>query len=278
MTAHSNVVPMPNEPTFSVDTVTPEVAETWLGKNNRNRNIRPGTVRAYARDMEAGNWHLNGETVKFAPDGTLLDGQHRLHAVIASGATVQFLVARGVRPEAMRTIDMGLRRKYADHLKIDGGLNNASTLAALIRRAVMWEEGQRLNTGAIQPTPAEMDEFLDQYPEIEHSAEVARKLASRNLLPASVIGIAHWLFSDLDAEAATWFINRIVDEDVPRNHPARVLNRRIVSMRIAGGRVNESEALALTIRAWNAFRAGETPGKFQMPRGGLTNANFPEPK
>lgn len=277
MTAQ-NIVPMKDrEPSFSVVTVTPETAERWLGKNLQNRNIRPSAVRGYARDMKSGNWHLNGETVKFAPNGTLLDGQHRLHAVIAAGVSVQFLVARGVNPEAMRTVDMGLRRKYADHLKING-ISNQATLASLIRRAVMWEEGYRLNTGAIQPTAAEMDEFLAEYPEIEHSAEVARKLASRNLLPASVIGLAHWLFSAIDPDLATWFVNRIVDEDVPRDHPARVLNRRIVSMRIAGGRVNESEALALTIRAWNAFRAGETPERFQMPRGGLTNRSFPEPK
>ncbi len=277
MTA-SNVLPMNDRaPSFSVVAVSPETAERWLGKNLHNRNIRPSAVSGYARDMGAGHWHLNGETIKFAADGSLLDGQHRLHAVITSGATVQFLVARGVSPEAMRTVDMGLRRKYADHLKIKG-IGNQSVLASLIRRAVMWEQGYRLNTGAIQPTSAEMDDYLAEYPEIEHSAEVASKLSSRNLLPASVIGLAHWLFSGIDPDLATWFVNRIVDEDVPRDHPARVLNRRIVSMRIAGGRVNESEALALTIRAWNAFRAGESPERFQMPRGGLTNRSFPEPK
>lgn len=277
MTAATNIVPISGEPSFSVVAVTPEVAERWLGKNTTNRNIRPSAVRSYSRDMSSGNWHLNGETVKFAPDGTLLDGQHRLHAVIASGATVQMLVARGVRPEAMRTVDMGLRRRYADHLKING-FSNAPTLASLVRRAVMWEEGQYLNTGKIQPTAAEMDAFLEACPEIAYSAEIASKLSSRNLLPASVIGLAHWLFSDIDPDQATWFIGRVVDEDVEVDHPARVLNRRIVSMRIAGGRVNESDALALIIRAWNAYRAGESPRKFQMPRGGLANSNFPMPR
>ncbi len=276
MTAQ-NITPLNREPSFAVTTIAPEMAERMLGKNTTNRNIRLSAVRSYARDMAAGNWHLNGETIKFAADGTLLDGQHRLHAVIASGATVQMLVARGVRPEAMRTVDMGLRRRYADHLKING-FSNAPTLASLVRRAVMWEEGKYLNTGTVQPTAAEMDAFLEACPEIAYSAEIASKLSSRNLLPASVIGLAHWLFSDIDPDQATWFIGRVVDEDVEVDHPARVLNRRIVSMRIAGGRVNESEALALTIRAWNAYRAGETPKKFQMPKGGLTNSNFPEPR
>lgn len=274
----AKVVPMPErEPQIAVVPITPEIAERWLGKNTRNRNARNSIIAQYARDMKSGKWVLNGESIKFADDGTLLDGQHRLLAVVAAGVAVQMLVVRGIPASAMPTVDAGARRKFSDVLTINGG-SNSSTLAALVRRAVMWEEGVRTNTGQLKPTNSEMLEFLAEHPEIEHSAEVARKLSSRNLLPASVIGLAHWLFAAIDPESATWFLARVIDEDVPRDHPARVLNRRIVSMRIAGGRVNESEALALTIRAWNAYRAGERPQKLQMPKGGLTNRNFPEPR
>lgn len=273
-----NVVPINDrEPRVAVVTVTPEIAERWLGKNTRNRHARASVVSGYARDMKAGNWVLNGESIKFAQDGTLLDGQHRLLAVVAAGVSVQILVVRGIPNEAMPTVDTGARRKFSDVLTIDGG-SNTSALAAIVRRAVMWEAGQRTNTGKIKPTNSEMMEFLTECPEIVHSAEIASKLASRTLLPASVLGLAHWLFSDIDPDQATFFIARVIDEDVPTGHPARTLHRRIVNLRINGGRVNESEALALTIRAWNAYRAGETPRKFQMPKGGLTNDNFPVPR
>ena len=49
-------------------------------------------------------------------------------------------------------------------------------------------------------------------------------------------------------------------------------------MRMGGGRVNDTDALALVIMAWNAHRAGETRTKLQLPRGGLTPENFPEPR
>lgn len=274
----SNVVPIANgEPRLAVVSVTPEIAERWLGKNTRNRNVRQAIVAGYARDMAAGNWYLNGEPIIFADDGTLLDGQHRLHAVIRANVTVQVLVVRGVAADAMATIDTGGGRKFADVLAIDG-LPNSSTLAALVRRAHMWDAGQRTNAGRLKPTRLEMLDYLDRNPQIRHSADVAKTLQSRSLLPASVIGLAHWLFSRTDADDATWFISRVVDEDVPTDHPARVLHRRIVAMRLAGGRVNETEALALTIRAWNAHRANQRPQKFQMPKGGLSNENFPEPR
>src|ERR1700712_4787020 len=46
-------------------------------------------------------------------------------------------------------------------------------------------------------------------------------------------------------------------------------------MRVGGGRVNETDALALVIMAWNAHRAGETRSKLQMRRGGLTPGELP---
>ncbi|WP_436702163.1 hypothetical protein [Nocardioides sp. BYT-33-1] len=257
--------------------VTPDLAEAWLGKNTKNRNLVRKNITKFARDMKAGAWRMNGEAIKFASDGTLLDGQNRLHAVIASGASVWMMVIRELSADVMPTLDTGKSRSFANVLQIDGE-GNTSSLAALVRRALMWDAGQRTNAGQLSPTINEMQEFLEDNPEIRTSAEVARKLQSRSLLPGSVLGLSHWLFSAIDPDAATWFVARVVDEDVPTGHPARVLHRRIVAMRLAGGRINETEALALTIRAWNAYRRGETPRKFQMPKGGLTNDNFPEPQ
>jgi hypothetical protein len=44
------------------------------------------------------------------------------------------------------------------------------------------------------------------------------------------------------------------------------------------GRVIETEALALVIYSWNAHRSGGSRTKLQMPKGGLTPENFPEPR
>jgi len=257
--------------------VTPEIAEAWLGKNTANRNINRQNIDKYARDMKAGKWRLNGETVIFADNGRLLDGQNRMHAIIKAGVPVQMLVVGNIPSDAMSSIGTGKSRNFANVLQIDGHANSHS-LQTLVRRALLWKAGYRTNSGNFKPTNAEMLDFLEKHPDLEFSAEIAGQLYGRTLLPRSVVSLSHWLFASIDAGEATWFLARIADEDVPRNHPARVLRRRIVAMRLAGGRVNETEALALTIRAWNAFRSGEMPSKFQMPKGGLTNANFPEPR
>ncbi|GAB6983540.1 hypothetical protein [Nocardioides pyridinolyticus] len=265
-------------PTVEIVEVSPATAEEWLSKNPNNRNLRRPVVDSYARDMSAGHWHLNGETVKFSTSGELFDGQHRLHAIVASGATVPMVVVRGLSPDVMPTVDAGAKRTYSDALKLQGE-ENTSTLAAVARRAVMWDRGMKTNTGAIKPTPLEMNDFLERHPEIRASAELAARLASRESLPASVYGLCHWLFAQTDAEAATWFLMRVSDGDgIASSDPIAQLRSRITRLRVRGGRINETVGLALTIRAWNAHRSGQARAKLQLPAGGLTNENFPEPR
>lgn len=79
MTAQPKPTPL-HKPEVAWVPIDPATAERWLKANKRNRKLRRGPVLAYARDMAAGNWRLTGEAIKFAPDGTLLDGQHLLGA------------------------------------------------------------------------------------------------------------------------------------------------------------------------------------------------------
>ncbi|MEV7428337.1 hypothetical protein AB0N29_01850 [Nocardioides sp. NPDC092400] len=137
----------------------------------------------------------------------------------------------------------------------------------------------RTNTGAIRSTPLEMNDFLERHPEIRAPADLASRLASRERLPASVIGLCHYLFAKLDADEANWFLLRVADGDgIAAADPIAVLRARITRLRVTGGRINETEGLALTIRAWNAHRPGEQRTKLQMPKGGLANENFPIPR
>ena len=87
----------------------------------------------YARDMEKGHWQLNGEPIKFYVDGSLADGQHRLSAIISSGASIQSVVLRNL-PLNISLHDRGRNRSTTDTLILDGmdkglasGLNIAIT-------------------------------------------------------------------------------------------------------------------------------------------------------
>ena len=95
--------------------VGPEEARALLERNAEfQRKVRPNRVQEYAEEMRAGRWCDNGETIKMDELGRLIDGQHRLRAVIESGTAQVMTVAYGLPADAYKTIDAGLGRRLTD--------------------------------------------------------------------------------------------------------------------------------------------------------------------
>lgn len=116
-------------PRGKVVDITPQMAENALkfhnAKNPRKR-INMNTARAYARDMSAGKWLLNGEAIVIDNDGNIKDGQHRLMGIAMSGVTVKSLVVTGVDP-AITTFDMGMRRKIQQEIGCGAAVETLAT-------------------------------------------------------------------------------------------------------------------------------------------------------
>ncbi len=119
----------------SIEVITPQKARILLDKSYEGqRNIRKRVVKSYVEQMEDGLWEMSAETIKLSPYGRLLDGQHRLTAVVESGKAQTFLVVKGVKEKSILTIDDGAKRSLADALKLsklDFGFR-ASSIAASI--------------------------------------------------------------------------------------------------------------------------------------------------
>ena len=93
--------------------ITPAHAEKWLEMNTGNRRIRPSHVRHLAKQMEQGRWMLSPEPIVFSPR-RLLDGQHRLSAVLMSGCTIEASVALVQNEDVFRVLDQGVNRNNSD--------------------------------------------------------------------------------------------------------------------------------------------------------------------
>jgi hypothetical protein len=265
-------------PAVEVMTITPELAREWLALNVLNRPVRNKHVSQLARDMKAGRWDLNGETIKRAVDGGVLDGQHRLRACVASQSSFRAFVISGLPPEAQQTIDIGAARRMSDHLSLDGE-KNASVLASVARLGLIWLRGGRGRMSfEMDPTHAEMLAFVEAEPRLRDATDFAARVRKdlRPFRPA-VWGVSWLLFTGVNDVAAQVFLERVRDgADIGIGHPAHTLRARI--FRSKDERLTEWEQLALIITAWNHFR-DETPiTKLLFPKGGLTPKNFPEPK
>ena len=94
--------------------VTPEMAKGYLLKNTDNRNKRGWWVSGLANMIKRGEWIPTHQGVAFSKSGKLLDGQHRLEAIIEANISVQMLVVTNVRDDAYKVLDNGIKRTMAD--------------------------------------------------------------------------------------------------------------------------------------------------------------------
>lgn len=95
-------------------TITPKVAEYLLNLNwIENRPLLDATVAKYAAAIKHGHWKLNGEPIIVANNGTMIDGQHRLYAVVEADKPIDALVTFGVDYDVVNTINCGRPRTMA---------------------------------------------------------------------------------------------------------------------------------------------------------------------
>lgn len=152
--------------------INPEIARSLLDANgNANRDVTQTQVQNFANDMKAGRWQVTHQPIALTgpsleDPGELLDGQHRLHAVIDAGATVPMLIAFNTDPATFNVIDVGRTRTLPDLLTIRG-YKNARKLKTAWVYAWSWEHG---NVAFVGPRrgrglPDErLAETLERYP------------------------------------------------------------------------------------------------------------------
>jgi hypothetical protein len=116
-----------------VQTITPEMAKVYLKKNTDNRNKRGWWVSGLAGMIKRGEWIPTHQGVAFSKSGNLIDGQHRLEAIVEANMPVEMIVTTGVRDDAYKVLDNGIKRTLAD---LTGITPKTSELCRVIARLV----------------------------------------------------------------------------------------------------------------------------------------------
>lgn len=238
--------------------VSPDLAAQWLGGNTVNRNLRARVVDMYARDMAAGNWRVTGESIKLSKSGRLLDGQHRLSAVIKSGVTIQMYVVFDLEDAAQEVMDSGIQRNAADALTMSG-VKNAATYTAVARLAIAFERGDKMiGKGGI--TNSEVYEWLERHPAVSEAVSIAVRYQKRVFCPPSIIAFSSYLIWQTVGD---WYdIDEFwcaAAEKVGLKHgdPVIALANRFVQDRARRAVIPRRAQLSAIVRAWNFRRAGK---------------------
>jgi len=116
-----------------IDWLDAEDAEELLKRNNEpspdsqgsNRSSSAELINIMADDMLSGSWRFSHQGVALNDKGELIDGAHRLKAIIAAdkrrpGVKVLMIVWHNIPSDAIDVIDLNRRRTPGDFLTMDG--------------------------------------------------------------------------------------------------------------------------------------------------------------
>lgn len=270
----ANVLPIV-KPNASFVNVTPEVAARWLTFNKRNRKIRKADLNRYVRDMHSGRWHLDGSPIRFAADGALLDGQHRLTAIVETGVTLPLLVVRGLAEETQNVMDTGRRRTAADQLDI-AKHRNSTCLAAVARLSILVEHDQ--HDGRVEVSHGEILASIDANPDMESAVDFAMQFARKTDCPPAVVAYTYMILRRIDEkDAAEFWVGVSEKVGLRDGDPILALANRFAEARRNRERLTRRTQISLVYRAWNTRRKGKTMRfiRVNSPSGGLVPV--PEP-
>jgi hypothetical protein len=262
--------------------VTPELAREWLDLNTRNRNIRSRHVERLAGAILRDEWIENGDSIKRAVDGTLLDGQHRLYAVLKADLPILTLVVEGLDARSQTTVDTGIPRLMGDVLRIDGEPNGRA-LAGALRMLWLWRTFGCLPMGGFNTaaTPQQLLALLEENPNLRDSVSYATsEKGFRPLrIPPSIIATANYELTCINVTDAYTFFDRLANPvQMREGHPVYTLRRWCEnrSMKRTGA-VDKELQLAVLIKAWNAYRDARDAFKLGWNPTGPHRDSFPKP-
>lgn len=239
-------------PTTTKKRITPEMASKMLERNKENRPLSDRHVAFLASEMRAGRWKFNGDTISFSGD-RLIDGQHRLWAVMDSGVAIDAIVVEGLEDDCFITKDIGKRRTSNDMLH-NAGYRSAPGLATAA--ALLW---RYLSGSMMTRTAVSNGEILDTIAEHPAIEEIVRRLPKRTIVSKAVLAVFRYLTGKVDNQMSEAFVEKFMTGiGTIKGEAVALLHNYFVQRQRRGHLVFGPQTdLAICIKAWNAMRTGK---------------------
>jgi len=209
---------------------------------------------------------FNGEAIQVSTEGLLLNGQHRLSAVIQSGVTVKMLIVWGVEPESFKTMDQGRVRKASDVLGMLGH-KNSTRLAAVARCILNYEQFEEIDpTSRGLTNNAEIEGVVKRHPEIIHAVKTSKSSDSARRLPSYGWAIYYLACCANQIEAEKFFHAIVGDgSGLESNSAALYFRNWALSSKVVNGRNSRALAAYIVVHLWRKHLAGEKVKMVRAP-------------
>lgn len=253
--------------------ITPKMAKSILDSDNfNNRPISKVNVKSLVREMTNGNWLFDGSPIRFNDKGQLMDGRHRLSAIVTSGKTFKFNILRGLDTETFKSMDTGRPRSVSDTFAISG-IINSNTASSIVKFIFGFRNNiyslNRSSTRTLSNTEIlDYYDLLNEEGNIDNSVSFTKYLQSKSGLGnTTTFGGFHYLFSLINKDDADTFITKLcTGEMLERNSPINVLRNKLIKFKSDSEfRLTQLQLNAYMVMAWNRFRNGEKCKNLILP-------------
>jgi len=186
--------------------VTPELARKWLALARFNREVNDAVVALYVRQIKEGLWQRTHQGVALTKAGVLIDGQHRLLAVIRANQTVPMIVFVD-EPEAnFEFIDCGRNRSNLDMMRLSQRNNALTSLHSLTLKSFLG--GRFCNTTGW--SSAELNRKYDHYSlPINFIVDLFQGIKDRKINDPTVRGFLARAYYSVPHDRIIEFVNKL---------------------------------------------------------------------
>ncbi|BCH20141.1 hypothetical protein [Mesorhizobium sp. L-2-11] len=256
-------------------TLTPEMAFDLLNHNQQNRPLQDRHVNRIASQIMAGKWKFNGDTIKISDTGDVLDGQHRLFAVIEAKTAVETVIIRGVARDAFSTIDtIRAVRSGADVLAINGASRYRTTISSALMWLIRWQRGclPKFRDPRNKIENSDIEAAWAAHPDMEKAVERAMQL--RGLGNPAVFAFVYYVMGNLNEAVAERMMETLEDPaGVPIDDPFYALRAWLLSENRK--RREPLDCVAVIIKAANAAAKGRKVKVLSWKQSGQSAEAFP---
>lgn len=249
--------------------VTPKYAEELLKMNTNNRKVRQAKIDSLAESMKKGEWELSNDAIVISEGNVLLNGQHRLLAVIKSGVPCNFIIYTGAPDSAFGIMDTPALRSLADVVQHKGEANHTNTAATVNKLALLladhengYETTYRFSRNLIH-TRKELIDLYERYTnDISYWLKECRCIYQTNIqiVPlATMVSFAVFLNSVLlhSEENILAFYKELLVDGACKNSTILYARKKFLRHKMKVETMRQEDFLRYIIRAWNDFILGK---------------------
>lgn len=253
----------PTEMEWQRIVITPEIARYLLDSTSvKNRRINDVSVRVMADDMRKGNWRCTPQGISLDSDQNIVDGQHRLAAVVKANKGIEMWVCFGASSNDIHVIDSGSSRSACAVFMING-VSNAPLVCSTVLGHLNIITGRLsvIDGGARRRSYTELIEqygaYAVQYQEI---VKAAKRIYEKNRfytvrMIGPIMAELHirksYAINDIEL-----FFNQMVLAEPSDYKMFSAINRMFINQ-LAGKKSAAYLKTMHIIAAWNYYRKGK---------------------